>query len=251
MLIAFCRLPDLPYGLCSAYRRNALRIIENVAWIVFRLHSPQTRIVCPIVYRPGIFEPMIRNVNVGAYDIRLQLLAQSACQSNIFGRIGLFDPGAVPLDLKLRFPPVERRRSRSYANCGSTPIEKEKSCELPLNLLQKLPHGLDRFIRERMPAEAAGELVMRYTVAFSGAEWTLNLYLVYTPKFPPPPPLEAHRRSELRFLLARMTLPFASTISSPIRLSLTRPTVRCKGPIPPPSVIPPIPTVGLSPNGAI
>lgn len=70
-------------------------------------------------------------------------------------------------------------------------------------------------------------------------------------EIPPPPPREAQRRSELLFLLARIIFPLASTISSSIRLSLTRPTVRWSGPIPPPRVMPPIPTVGLSPNGAI
>src|SRR5690606_15201329 len=89
------------------------------------------------------------------------------------------------------------------------------------------------------------------TVALTGARLTLNLYLVYTPKLPPPPPREAHNRSELRFLLARRILPFASTISSSTRLSLIKPIVRWSGPIPPPAVIPPIPTDGLSPNGAI
>src|SRR5690606_39005739 len=89
------------------------------------------------------------------------------------------------------------------------------------------------------------------TVALTGARLTLNLYLVYTPKLPPPPPREAHNRSELRFLFARRILPFASTISSSTRLSLIKPIVRWSGPIPPPAVIPPIPTEGLSPNGAI
>jgi hypothetical protein len=40
------------------------------------------------------------------------------------------------------------------------------------------------------------------TVAVFGARQTLNLYFVYTPKLPPPPPREAHRRSLLHFLFA-------------------------------------------------
>lgn len=41
-----------------------------------------------------------------------------------------------------------------------------------------------------------------------------NLNEVHIPKFPPPAPHEAQKRSELHFLFTRITQPFASTISN-------------------------------------
>jgi len=70
------------------------------------------------------------------------------------------------------------------------------------------------------------------------------------PKLPPPPPRMAHSRSGFSVSLTCKILPLASTMVAARMLSEISPAVRWITVIPPPVLIPPIPTVELSPKGA-
>ena len=69
-----------------------------------------------------------------------------------------------------------------------------------------------------------------------------------TPKLPPPPRI-AQKRSGFSFSLDVTKLPSASTMSAPSRLSMVRPKVRVRWPMPPPSVSPATPVLLTVPLG--
>ena len=66
----------------------------------------------------------------------------------------------------------------------------------------------------------------------------------------PPPPRSAQNRSACSFSLAVTRRPSASTTSASIRLSMLRPYLRERLPMPPPRVRPPTPVVEITPLGA-
>src|SRR5919112_3521004 len=74
---------------------------------------------------------------------------------------------------------------------------------------------------------------------------------VTIPKFPPPPPRSAQKRSACSLALAVTTRPSANTTVASRRLSQVRPYLRAETPIPPPCVDPAMPTVGHVPPGII
>ncbi len=71
---------------------------------------------------------------------------------------------------------------------------------------------------------------------------------VTTPKLPPPP-RSAQNRSGFSSALACTSVPSASTTSASSRLSIVRPYLRVRWPMPPPSVSPPTPVVEMIPHG--
>ncbi len=87
----------------------------------------------------------------------------------------------------------------------------------------------------------------------AGMGWILNVNEVAIPKFPPPPPRDAHRRSASSSAFARTSFaprsPSGSTVWSSSRLSHVAPRLRDSTLMPPPNVTPAIPTVASSPHG--
>src|SRR5919204_3867360 len=94
-------------------------------------------------------------------------------------------------------------------------------------------------------ASAHGHSMKNVLTLLTG--WVLNVRLVTIPKFPPPPPRQAQKRSEFSWSLQTRTCPSAVTIVSCSRLSEVSPNLRPDQPCPPPSVSPAIPTVGQEP----
>ena len=80
-----------------------------------------------------------------------------------------------------------------------------------------------------------------------GSACSRNRNRVATPKFPPPPRI-AQNRSGSFSASTRRSSPSAVTMSAASRSSIVRPCLRTRNPMPPPSVIPPIPTEPVSPN---
>ena len=98
---------------------------------------------------------------------------------------------------------------------------------------------------ETIVSGVAGSITMPPTTAPSSC--SLKPSRVTTPKLPPPPRI-AQNRSGCEPASTRRTSPSPVTISAPSIESIVRPSLRDRYPIPPPSVIPPIPTDGESPK---
>ena len=69
------------------------------------------------------------------------------------------------------------------------------------------------------------------------------------PKLPPPPPRIAQNRSGSLVALQVRSTPSTVTMSADTRLSHVSPYLRSSTPMPPPIVMPAIPTVGHVPEG--
>ena len=80
-----------------------------------------------------------------------------------------------------------------------------------------------------------------------GTSCSRNLNRVATPKLPPPPRIAQNRSGWLSASTSRIR-PSAVTTSAASRLSIVSPWSRLRKPVPPPSVMPPIPTDAASPN---
>src|SRR5829696_3556145 len=91
----------------------------------------------------------------------------------------------------------------------------------------------------------AGSRSMPPTIPSRGC--SRNWKRVATPKLPPPPRMAQNRSGWCWSSIWRIW-PSAVTSSAASRLSMVRPCLRTRNPIPPPRVSPPIPTDPVSPN---
>lgn len=73
-------------------RGDALREAKHIFRIVFGFYPSQSGVVCSVVNRPGIFNSLVRNVDIGPDDERLELPARVANKGDIFGGFGTLDP---------------------------------------------------------------------------------------------------------------------------------------------------------------
>src|SRR5262245_40987581 len=80
---------------------------------------------------------------------------------------------------------------------------------------------------------------------------SLNWKPVATPKFPPPPPRQAQKRSSCSPAEQTCSVPSAVTSLTWVTLSLVVPSWRDAKPTPPPRVSPATPTVGQEPAGMV
>ena len=126
-------------------------------------------------------------------------------------------------------PPVESGRSSSARRARAAP-----SAATPA----------------RSPAPAAhGQVAKKYEAVEAGE--TRRRKSVTIPKFRPPPPRQAQKRSALCRASQLSSRPSAVTIRSDSTLSEVVPSLREASPIPPPSARPPIPTVAHEPAGIV
>jgi hypothetical protein len=99
--------------------------------------------------------------------------------------------------------------------------------------------------RPSITSTVAGRISIPPTT--SPISWSRNRNLVATPKLPPPP-RSAQKRSACVSSSTSRSSPSAVTTSAASRSSIVSPFLRARNPRPPLSVIPPMPTVGVSPK---
>ena len=95
------------------------------------------------------------------------------------------------------------------------------------------------------PAAENGHAMKARVIAGAANVFIVND--VTTPRWPPPPPRRAQKRSGSRLGLAVTTRPSASTTFMAVTASLVSPWARVSTPTPPPWVSPAMPTVGQEP----